>query len=248
MADEEWEEGGDAAAEAFEQVRVAVEQQRGELALMRRAIEGLAAERASIDVPDYSETLGHVVQGLDGINGRLDQVTTAIVKSPALAMTPAQVSAQINRAAADLRSADHAALATATDEMKQQGRELRTVVQSALTARDQKDRQLWFGLSGLLIGILLWSFLPGMVAREIAPASWQWPARLAARTLDMPRWEAGQRMMQSADPAAFRAVVAADRIVTANRKTIEGCSKAAARARETVRCTIRVRPDGQDSR
>ena len=44
MADEEWEEGGDAAAEAFEQVRVAVEQQRGELALMRRAIEGLAAE------------------------------------------------------------------------------------------------------------------------------------------------------------------------------------------------------------
>ena len=30
MADEEWEEGGDAAAEAFEQVRVAVEQQRGE--------------------------------------------------------------------------------------------------------------------------------------------------------------------------------------------------------------------------
>ena len=55
-------------------------------------------------------------------------------------------------------------------------------------------------------------------------------------------------MMQSADPAAFRAVVAADRIVTANRKTIEGCSKAAARARETVRCTIRVRPDGQDSR
>jgi len=157
--DEQLEEGGDAAAEAFEQVRVAVEQQRGELALMRRAIEGLATERASIDVPDYSETLGHVVHGLDGINGRLDQVTTAIVKSPALAMTPAQVAAQINRAAADLRSADHAALATATDEMKQQGRELRSVVQSALTARDQKDRQLWFGLGGLLIGILLWSFL-----------------------------------------------------------------------------------------
>ena len=88
MADEEWEEGGDAATEAFEQVRVAVEQQRGELALMRRAIEGLAAERTSIDVPDYSETLGHVVQGLEGINGRLDQVTTAIVKSPIMPPSP----------------------------------------------------------------------------------------------------------------------------------------------------------------
>jgi hypothetical protein len=221
-------------------VRVAVEQQRGELALMRRAIEGLAAERASIDVPDYSETLGHVVQRLDGVNGRLDQITTAIVKSPALAMTPAQVSAQINRAAADLRSADHAALATATDEMKQQGRELRSVVQSALTARDQKDRQLWFGLGGVAIGIIAWAIVPGLVAREVAPASWQWPERIAARSLDLPRWEAGQRLMQSASPTAFRAIVAGDRIVTANRETIEGCSKAAVRARETVRCTIKV--------
>ena len=63
---------------------------------------------------------------------------------------------------------------------------------------------------------------------------------MAARTLDLPRWEAGQRMMQSARPTAFRAIVGADRIVTANRETIEGCRKAAARKRETVRCTIRV--------
>ena len=33
---------------------------------------------------------------------------------------------------------------------------------------------------------------------------------------------------------------AADRMVLANRETIEGCSKAAARTRETVRCTIKV--------
>lgn len=74
------------------------------------------------------------------------------------------------------------------------------------------------------------------------PASWRWPERMAARTLDMPRWEAGQRMMQSADAAQFRAIVAADKIVTANRETIEGCSKAANRARATVRCTIKVAP------
>ena len=82
--------------------------------------------------------------------------------------------------------------------------------------------------------------MPGLVARDIAPASWQWPERIAARTLDLPRWEAGQRMMQSVSPTAFRAIVGADRIVTANRETIEGCSKAAARKRETVRCTIRI--------
>ena len=85
------------AAHARREGRRAFLAQRGELALMRRAIEGLAAERASIDVPDYSETLGHVVQRLDGVNGRLDQITTAIVKSPALAMTPAPLNAASSR-------------------------------------------------------------------------------------------------------------------------------------------------------
>ena len=46
--------------------------------------------------------------------------------------------------------------------------------------------------------------------------------------------------MQTASPTAFSAIVGADRIVTANRETIEGCSKAAARKREMVRCTIRI--------
>ena len=50
------------------------------------------------------------------------------------------------------------------------------------------------------------------------------PERMAARTLDLPRWEAGQRMIQSASPTAFRAIVGADRIVTANRAAIEGKS------------------------
>lgn len=48
--------------------------------------------------------------------------------------------------------------------------------------------------------------------------------------------------MQSASPTAFCVIVAADRIVRANRETIEGCSKAATRARETARCTIKVTP------
>ncbi len=47
-------------------------------------------------------------------------------------------------------------------------------------------------------------------------------------------------MMQSASRAAFRVIVGADGIVTANREAIEGCSKAAGRARDTVRCTIRI--------
>ncbi len=230
MTDED-EQGG--AVEAFEAMR-------GELALLRRAVEGLAAERNGQDTPDYSETLGRMQQGVDGATGRLDHIGKMLAAAPVMAMTPEQMAQRISAAGSAARREDQAALAKAGEDKARVMAELRAIAGSAWTRADQKNRQLWFGLGGAAIGILTWAILPGLVAREIAPASWQWPERMAARTLDLPRWEAGQRMMQSASPTAFRAIVGADRIVTANRETIEGCSKAAARKRETVRCTIRI--------
>lgn len=230
MTDED-EQGG--AVEAFEAMR-------GELALLRRAVEGLAAERNGQDTPDYSETLGRMQQGVDGATGRLDHIGKMLAAAPVMAMTPEQMAQRISAAGSAARREDQAALAKAGEDKARVMAELRAIAGSAWTRAYQKNRQLWFGLGGAAIGILTWAILPGLVAREIAPASWQWPERMAARTLDLPRWEAGQRMMQSASPTAFRAIVGADRIVTANRETIEGCSKAAARKRETVRCTIRI--------
>ena len=232
MTDEE-EQGG--AAEAFEAMR-------GELALLRRAVEGLAAERAHIDVPDYSETLGRMQQGVDATAERIAVINDVIARSPALAMTPEQLAQRIAAAGNAARREDQAALVKAGEDKARVMAELRAIAGSAWTRADQKNRQLWFGLGGVAIGILAWAIVPGLVAREVAPASWQWPERIAARTLDLPRWEAGQRLMQSVSPTAFSAIVAADRIVTANRETIEGCQKAAAKTRDTVRCTVRIAP------
>lgn len=234
MADEDDSQEAD-AAEAFEAMR-------GELALLRRAVEGLAAERSAIEVPDYTETLGRMQRGVDATAERIGAINDVIARSPALAMTPEQMTQRIAAAGNVARREDQAALAKAGEDKARVMAELRAIAGSAWTRADQRNRQLWFGLGGVAVGILAWAIVPGLVAREIAPASWQWPERIAARTLDLPRWEAGQRMMQSASPTAFRAIVGADKIVTANRETIEGCSKAAAKARETVRCTIRVAP------
>lgn len=53
-------DGGDEAARAFEDLR-------GEVILLRRAVERLAAERAGDgDAPDYSETLHHRQQRYRG--------------------------------------------------------------------------------------------------------------------------------------------------------------------------------------
>ena len=237
--DDDIQEGGD-PAEAFDRLRAVVESQNRELALIRRAVEGLAAERASIDVPDYTETLGVLQQSVDTATGRINAIGQILAKAPALAMTPEDMVQRIAAAGNAARREDQAALAKAGEDKARVMAELRAVAGSAWTRADQKNRQLWFGLGGAAIGILAWSILPGLIAREIAPASWQWPERMAARTLDLPRWEAGQRMMQSASSTAFSAILGADRIVRANRETIEGCSKAAARRREAVRCTIRV--------
>jgi len=235
---------GDDPAEAFDRLRAVIEGQDRELALLRRAVEGLAAERAHIDVPDYTETLGRMQQGVDATADRIAVINDVIARSPALAMTPEQMAQRIAAAGNAARREDQAALAKAGEDKARIMAELRAVAGSAWTRADQKNRQLWFGLGGAAAGILAWAILPGLVAREIAPASWQWPERMAARTLDLPRWEAGQRMMRAAAPDAFANIAAGDRIVIANRVVLEACRKRAVKARKPVRCTISVKGTG----
>jgi hypothetical protein len=178
VADEDDSQGAD-AAEAFEAMR-------GELALLRRAVEGLAAERGAIDVPDYSETLGALQQGVDTATGRINAIGQILAQAPALAMTPEQTTQRIAAAGSAARREDQAAFAKAGEDKARVMAELRTIAGSAWTRAEQKNRQLWFGLGGVAAGILAWAIVRGLVAREIAPASWQWPERMAARTLDLP--------------------------------------------------------------
>ena len=239
--DDDIQEGGD-PAEAFDRLRAVVEGQDRELALLRRAVEGLAAERAHIDIPDYSETLGRMQQGVDATAERIAVINDVITRSPALVMTPEQMAQRIAAAGNAARREDQAALAKAGEDKARVMAELRAVAGSAWTRADQKNRQLWFGLGGAAIGIFVWSILPGLVAREIAPTSWRWPERMAARTLEMPMWEGGQRMMRTAAPDAFANIAAGDRLFIANRETINRCWKTATKTRKAVRCTISIAP------
>jgi len=241
--DDDIQEGGD-PAEAFDRLRGVIEGQDRELALLRRAVEGLAAERTHIDVPDYSETLGRIQQGVDATADRIAVINDVIARSPALAMTPEQMAQRIAAAGSAARREDQGALAKAGEDKARVMAELRAITGSAWTRSDQRNRQLWFGVGGAAAGILVWAILPGLVARTVAPASWQWPERMAARTLDMPMWEGGQRMMRTAAPDAFANIVAGDRLVTANRVALEACQKRANKAHEAVRCTVNVEANG----
>lgn len=61
--------------------------------------------------------------------------------------------------------------------------------------------------------------------RRALPDRWQVPEWMAAGTLDLPKWEAGQRLMRPAAPDAFANIEAGDRIITANRVVKEACRK-----------------------
>jgi hypothetical protein len=227
LSDDEHEP--ETAQEAFARVE-------GELSLLRRAVERMAAERAELpEPPDYSETLAGMMQKIDATL----QHTDALAAAAQDGSSPRHVVDRIVAAGVRTRAEDRRTIATATAELKDVTRALQGVAIWA-RRRDEQNRWLmWTAIGGVVLGMVLWAAFAGVVARAV-PASWQWPEKMAARTLDRPMWEGGQRMMQTASPGAFAALAAGNRIVVANREALEACRKRADRARETVRCTVNV--------
>jgi hypothetical protein len=203
---------------------------KGELALLRRAVEHLATEKADIEVPDYSNTLA-----------KLSKSVIAIESAPALQMTPEEFQSQIEAAAALARREDHAAITELKRELAETRRDLRATIGTAVTiAQQERERWRWAG-SGFVAGCLFWAALPGFVAR-IAPTDWHLPERLAARTVREPTlWQAGTRIMQADSPQAWQSIADAAELRRDNHEAIDACEQQAAKAKQPVRCTIRVR-------
>lgn len=213
----------DPATRAFTQLQ-------GELALLRRAIEHLAAEKAEIEVPDYSNTLAKMAKSL-----------IAIESAPTLQMTPEDFGARFEAAAVIARREDQAMLAAAKRELTETTRALRATIGTAATIDQQNRARWWWGGGGFVAGCLIWASLPGFVAR-IAPTGWYWPERLAARTVREPTlWQAGTRIMRADSPAAWQSIDDAAELRRDNREAIDACEQQAAKAKEPVQCTIRIR-------
>ncbi len=232
MADE-----GDEAARAFEDLR-------GEVTLLRRAVERLLAGGGGEgDAPDYSETLGVIANNITATAQRVD----ALVNSPALALTPEELNRQIVEAGTAGRHEDRRAIAAARQVIEEVATKLGRQLDSHVMADDQR-RRLWrVGLACIVAGMVLWAIIAGPIARSM-PASWLLPERMAARSLRMPMWEGAQRLMRAGDARAFAGVLAGNRLVVANREMLRTCRKRANNISGAARCTVSVEPDQQDKR
>jgi hypothetical protein len=222
-------ESEDAAVAAFTRLE-------GEVALMRRAVQQLAAEKAEIHIPDYSTTLGELSKSLESA----EQTLREIADKPAMELTPEDMARRIDRAAQDARQSNEGWMRKAQDRYNDAIRELLGVTATLRAAHEQRLHLFWAASAGIVAGCLLWSILPGAIVRAL-PESWHMSEKMAAHVVGAPNvWEGGLRLMQAGSPEAYRAIFAAAEIRRNNRQTIEECEKAALKVKKPVRCPIRV--------
>lgn len=221
----------DPATEAFARLE-------GEMAMVRHTVQNMARERADIVIPDYTATLSKMANQLERISDSL----TAIGNKPAIELTPEDIAVQIKRASHDMLRD--------TSDLLRQGRrdfdsatgQLSAMVGRVRAEAEQKRQASHFASMGLVAGILLWSILPGTIARAM-PESWQWPERIARKAVGEPTIvEAGIRLIRSQNPAAWEELAATQITLAENREVLARCHERALNTERPVHCTIKIAP------
>ena len=221
---------GDPAEEAFGQLRT-------EVALLRRAVEGLAAADERHEPVDYGPTLGKMAQQLAAVDKRIE----ALVQSPLLSLTPTRVAGEIQAAAAHARQEAQGEWSRAQRGLDDAIRALAEVVPRPRATRDQRRWVIGAGISGFVVGLVLWIGLSGPIARAL-PDRWQVAERMAAATLKQDRWTAGEQMMHGVSPQDWARIVEMSQFERGNLQALEACRKVAARTGKSQSCKVTVRP------
>jgi hypothetical protein len=230
----------DAELEPEDPATAAFMRLEGEVALVRRSVQQLAAEKAEIHIPDYSTTLGELSKSVESA----EQTLRDILAKPAMGLTPEDMARRIDRVAQEARQSNEGWMRKAQDRYQDAIHDLLGVTATLRAAQEQRLHLIWAASGGLVAGCLLWSILPGAIARAL-PERWQLPERMAAHIVGAPTvWEGGVRLMRVGSPEAYRAISAAAVMRHGNKEKIAGCEKAAAKEKRPVRCTIRIEPTG----
>lgn len=136
---------------------------RQEVALARRAVAGLAAERAAIEIPDYSETLGKITQS----SATTAKYLKALSERSILQATVQDWANAIAQANTPARQASQDALAGLHRQLRQVADDMAAILRKARTADSQRLWLLWTCSGALLAGILLGVFAIAPLIRAV---------------------------------------------------------------------------------
>jgi len=205
------------------------------LAGVTAAIDGFAARQQEIHARDYTEDLAQIHRQQAKVQEALQNLATR----PGIAFGPQRFAEELAGAGTKVREADHRAWAAAQQRLDAAVATISGVVTSA---RAERVQRYWIGgAAGLALtaGLLLGIALPGWIDR-LVPESWQWPEQRAAGLLDRSEWQAGERLLQVADPDQWRRVQDAVRLASDNVDVLSACRAEAARVGASVNCKFRV--------
>ncbi|GAA0573750.1 DUF6118 family protein [Rhizomicrobium electricum] len=214
----------DPAAAAFEELR-------REVAMVHRAMGGLAAERSNI--PDYSETLGQILQACAAAARKFKELK----ELPALHLTPESIGRQIDDAAEAARRSNQFMLNDASAALQKTTRDLNAHLRSARSAKSQR---IWLAATGtvcLVVGMILGAVVVWPANRS-PPVDHRSPEARAAALLGMEQTAAGEHLIQASAPALWQDIVLGNRIVAVNRDTLRKCIKES--KVRAVKCVIQL--------
>lgn len=210
------------AAQAFEDLR-------GEVSVLRRAVEGLSGEWKANQPPDYTVTLGAIAKGLATVAGRLE----GIEGHPALKLTPQQHQEAIAQACNALVREAVQKLEGATAAAAKEQQTLAGLIGSAHTQDKQLKWLLWTGGIALLLGLLA-----SPIFARLLPFGLD--GQVAAFILEADRWHAGATLMEAGSPEAWRGLMDDFNLVKSNQAALAACHAAAVQAKKEQRCTVVV--------
>lgn len=153
----------DGAAHDIDPAALAFEELRQEVALARRAVAGLAAERAASEIPDYSETLGKIVQS----SAATAKFLRSLAELPILHATVRDWADAIVQANTPARHASLDALASLHRQFDQVANDMAASLGKARTADSQRQWLLWTSGGALLAGMLLGVFAIAPLVRSL---------------------------------------------------------------------------------
>jgi hypothetical protein len=216
------QETGDPAEAAFDRLR-------------NELLAGQDSVVAELKRLDCSETLGVIIQRLQAID-----------EHPALRMTPQRFGQELRATSEAAEKRAEQQVYGAIQGLDAVARDLKAQLVGARDRRRQNRLLAIAAAVGLVVGAGLWAGLSGPLARAL-PASWAAPEKMAAATLGMDSWSAGQKLMAWANPSGFQLVVQGDRLARANREALAKCVTAAQRSGQAQRCVLTVRGAAADN-
>ncbi len=227
------DDAGDPAA-AFDALRSTVATLSGdlqrEMSTIRKGVEAAFDQLERQGAPiDYSADLGRIAQQLSTMTERI----TAMEKLPLLRQGPEHYARLVEKSGEGL-------VRSAVYQLERQAFDLERINRNLTgqldSARERRRQDWWLvsvGGAGIVLGVFLTLFAPRVLPGAVAPI-------LASAVMGDTVWDAGMKMMMFASPESWGRVVAAERLVEANKGAIADCRAAAAKAGKEQKCSIVV--------